>query len=211
MNYLEFKNTFRDFPLISSSHIFNVTRKPAILRWNLVQWQKKGLVIKLKRGLYVLNEKDRKISPSRTFIANALYSPSYVSNEYILRYYSLIPEMVVDLTSVTTKKTNKFENAFGTFRYQHLKEELLFGFTKEEDENGFPVLIAEPEKALLDFFYFNQKEFKNKEKEIFALSYRFQNFERIRKKKLKDFAKRYNNKVILDIVNNLLSYIEEIS
>ncbi|MCK4396983.1 hypothetical protein KAW96_10390 [candidate division WOR-3 bacterium] len=211
MTYLEFKNTFRDFPLISSSHIFNITHKPQLLRRQLSRWQKRGLVIKLRRGLYVLNVKDRKIHPSRIFIANSLYSPSYVSNEYILRYYSLIPEMVIDLTSVTAKKTATFKNAFGTFHYQHLKDELFFGFTKVEDENGFPVLIAEPEKALLDFFYFNQKEFKNKGKEIFALSYRFQNFERIKKKKLKDFAKRYNNKVILDIVNNLLSYIKEIS
>jgi predicted transcriptional regulator of viral defense system len=209
MTYLEFKNTFRDFPLISSSHIFNVTRKPAALRWNLVQWQKKGLVIKLKRGLYILNVKDRKIHPSRIFIANALYSPSYVSNEYGLSYYSLIPEMVVDPTSVTTKKTNKFANATGTFHYQHLKDELFFGFIKVEDENGFPVLIAEPEKAILDFFYFNQKEFNNKEKEIFALSYRFQNLERLKKRKLKNFAKRFNNKAVLDIVNNLLSYMKE--
>jgi flagellar motility protein MotE (MotC chaperone) len=86
---------------------------------------------------------------------------------------------------------------------------LFFGFIKVEDENGFPVLIAEPEKAILDFFYFNQKEFNNKEKEIFALSYRFQNLERLKKRKLKNFAKRFNNKAVLDIVNNLLSYMKE--
>lgn len=209
MNYLEFKNTFREFPLISSSHIFNVSKNPQVLKNQLTKWQKKGLVIKLKRGLYVLNEKDRKINPSRIFIANALYSPSYISNEYCLSYYSLIPEMVQDLTSVTTKKTTIFENSFGTFRYQHLKQELFFGFTKVKDENEYPVLIAEPEKAMLDFIYLNLQDFKDKEKDIFDLSYRFQNLERLKKKKLKDFAKRYSNNAVLDIVNNLLAFMKE--
>jgi len=200
---------FRDFPLISSSHLFNVTRKPTALRWNLVQWQKKGLVIKLKRGLYILNEKDRKIHPSRTFIANSLYSPSYVTNEYALGYYGLIPEMVIDLTSVTTKKTKTFQNAFGTFLYQHLKQDLFFGFTKVMDENRFPVFIAEPEKAILDFIYLHQKDFKNKGKDIFVLSYRFQNLERLKKSKLMYFAKKYGNNMVLDKTFNLLSFMKE--
>ncbi|TES92817.1 MAG: hypothetical protein E3J87_04080 [Candidatus Cloacimonadota bacterium] len=209
MKYLEFKNRFRDFPFISSSHLVNVTQKPAALRWNLVQWQKKGLVIKLKRGMYILNEKDRKIHPSRIFIANSLYSPSYVSNEYALGYYGLIPEMVADLTSVTTKKTITFKNPLGTFRYQHLKQGLFFGFTKAEDENGFPVFIAEPEKAVLDFIYLNLQDFKNKGKDIFVLSYRFQNLERLKKSKLIYFAKRYSNKMVLDKVDNLLSFMKK--
>jgi len=72
-----------------------------------------------------------------------------VSTIYALGYYDLIPEKVIDVTSVTTKKTAKFTNPFGTFIYQHLKTSLFFGFKEIEDENGFPVLIAEPEKAVL--------------------------------------------------------------
>jgi predicted transcriptional regulator of viral defense system len=208
MNYIEFKNTFGDFPVISTSHIFNVTRKVQALRNQLSRWQEKSLIIKLRKGLYIFNENDRKIHPSRIFLANQLCSPSYVSTEYALGYYDLIPEKVEDVTSVTTKNVKKFTNQFGTFIYQHLKTDLFFGFKEISDENKLPVLIAEPEKAMLDFIYLNLKDFKNKDKDIFALSYRFQNLEILKKKKLKDYAKRYKNKAVLKVVDNLLNFIK---
>ncbi|MEO0124293.1 MAG: hypothetical protein ABIL69_09880, partial [candidate division WOR-3 bacterium] len=99
MKYLEFKNAVRNFPIISLTHIFNIDRKTQTLKVQLRGWQKKGLVIKLKRGLYILNENDRKIEPSRIFLANALYSPSYVSTTYAFGFYDLIPEKVIDVTS----------------------------------------------------------------------------------------------------------------
>jgi predicted transcriptional regulator of viral defense system len=209
MKYLEFKNTVGQFPLISSTHIANINKKPQILKIQLRGWQKKGLIIKLRRGLYILNKNDRKIEPSRIFLANALYSPSYVSTTYAFGYYDLIPEKVEDVTSITTKKTAKFTNSFGTFVYQHLKTDLSFGFTEIEDENGFPVLIAEPEKAMLDFIYLNLRDFKGKRKDVFSLSYRFQNLDILKKKKLLDFAKRYENKGVFDVVKNLLSFMKE--
>ncbi|MBO8130960.1 MAG: hypothetical protein H0Z29_05510 [Candidatus Marinimicrobia bacterium] len=209
MKYLEFKNAVREFPIISSTHIFNINKGTRTLKTQLVGWQKKGLVIKLKRGLYILNERDRKHEPSRIFLANALYSPSYVSTIYALGYYDLIPEKVVDVTSVTTKKTTKFTNPFGTFIYQHLKTNLFFGFKEIEDENGFPVLIAEPEKAVLDFIYLNLQDFKSKNEDVFSLSYRFQNLDILRRRYLVDFAKKYENKEMLDVVENLLSFMKE--
>lgn len=209
MKYLEFKNAVRDFPIITLNHIFNITDKAETLKVQLRGWQKKGLVIKLKRGLYILNENDRKIEPSRLFIANALYSPSYVSTTYALGYFDLIPEKVEVVTSITTKKTAEFTNVFGTFIYQHIKTDLFFGFKEIKDENGYPILIAEPEKAVLDFVYLNLKDFKGKGKDIFSLSYRFQNLDILRKKKLTDFVKRYKNKDLLDVVKILLSFIKE--
>lgn len=207
MKYLEFKNIVSKFPLISLTHIININKNPQTLKVQLRGWQKKGLVIKLRRGLYILNKNDRKIEPSKIFLANALYSPSYVSMEYALGFYDLIPEKVEDITSITTKKTAKFKNPFGTFMYQHLKINLFFGFTEIEDENGFPVLIAEPEKAILDFIYLNLQDFKNKDRDIFSLSYRFQNLDILKKKKLMDFARRYENKYVLNVVKNLLSFM----
>jgi len=208
MKYREFKSKFRKFPVISSSHIYNVAHNPQVLKNHLVRWQKMGLVLKLKRGLYILNEEDREITPSRLFLANLLYSPSYVSLEYALGFYGLIPEKVEDLTSVTTKKTIIFKNAFGVFRYQHLKDGLFFGFKEIKDENNFPIIIAEPEKAVLDFIYLNMENFKNKEADIFILSYRFQNLESLRRKMLKDFSKRYENAVVSYATEELLNLIK---
>jgi len=131
-----------------------------------------------------------------------------VSTEYALGYYDLIPERVEDVTSVTTKNIKKFANAFGTFHYQHIKTDLFFGFREIKDENEFPVFIAEPEKAMLDFIYLNLQDFKNKGKDAFALSYRFQNLEIIEKRKLITFAKKYRNKGVRRVTENLLSFIE---
>lgn len=209
MRYLEFKDTVKDFPLISSTHIYNLDRESKTLKVQFSGWLKKGLIVKLKRGIYILNENDRKIEPSRIFLANALYSPSYVSTTYAFGYYDLIPEKVEDVTSVTTKKTAKFTNPFGTFIYQHLKTNLFFGFTEIKDENGFPVFIAEPEKTILDFIYLNIEDFKNKEEDIFSLSYRFQNLDILKKKRLVEYARRFENKAVMDVVKNLLVFMKK--
>jgi len=209
MKYLEFKNAVVNFPVISLNEIFNITQEHKTLRTQLVQWQKRGLVTRLKKGLYVLNKEDRKIEPSRIFIANTLYSPSYVSTIYALGYYDLIPEKVVDVTSVTTKKTAKFTNALGTFVYQHLKDDLFFGFKKVEDENGISVLIAEPEKAVLDFIYLNLQDFKKQDEDVFEISYRFQNLNILRKRKLIDFTRRYKNREVLEVVEKLLKFMKD--
>ncbi len=209
MKYFDFKNAVKSFPLISSLHIYNIDRKATTLKVQFSGWLKKGLIIKLKRGIYILNESDRKIEPSRIFLANALYSPSYVSTTYAFGYYDLIPEKVEDVTSVTTKKTAKFTNSFGTFIYQHLKTNLFFGFTEMKDENGFPVFIAEPEKAILDFIYLNLQDFKGKEEDIFSLSYRFQNLEILKKKRLIEFARKFDNKAVMEVVKNLLIFMKK--
>lgn len=207
MNYREFRNSVAKFPVISISSL--AIPYDASLQRQLNRWQKKKLIYRLKRGLYILDEHDRKINPSRIYIANLLYFPSYVSTEYALSYYDLIPEKVADITSITTKKTNKITNLFGTFIYQNLRTNLFFGFKLVEDENNFPVKIAEPEKAMLDFIYLNLQEFKNKDEDVFSLSYRFQNLEILKKGKLKEFAKRYNNGDVNKIVTNLLRFIEK--
>jgi len=209
MTYTEFKNSIRSFPIISVSHISNMAQKVQVLRNQLSRWQKKGLIIKLRKGLYVLNEHDRKIHPSRIFLANALRSPSYVSTEYALGYYDLIPEKVEDVTSVTPKNVKKFTNIFGAFIYQHLKTDLFFGFNEIQDENKLPVLIAEPEKAMLDFIYLNLSEFKGRDKDVFEKSYRFQNLNILKKKTLFNYAQKYNNKAVLNVVEKLIEFIKE--
>src|SRR5579863_4722297 len=67
----------------------------------LAQLTKEGLLQRLKKGVYILKTD----SPSDKEIANALYKPSYISFDYALSYYSIIPEMVYEITSATTKPT----------------------------------------------------------------------------------------------------------
>src|SRR3989338_10366267 len=127
MKYKVFKDKISAFPIFSASQISSLTSNVQVLRNQLTFWQKQGLVLKLKKGFYILNEDDRKINPSRAFIANQLVSPSYVSTEYALSFYGLIPEKTEDVTSVTTKKTVVIKNSLGVFRYQHLQPPCFIG------------------------------------------------------------------------------------
>lgn len=78
----------------------------------LKQMVKKGELVKVVRGLY---EDDKNTSPH--LLAAAIYGPSYISFEYALSRYGLIPELVQTVTSATFKKgKNKtYETPFGTF------------------------------------------------------------------------------------------------
>ena len=208
MKYNQFKDKIQKYPIFSSSHLAALTNNEQVLRNQLARWRSQGLVLRLKKGLYVLNKEDRKINPSRPFIASQLLSPSYLSTEYALSFYGLIPERVEDVTSVTTKKTTTFRNDFGTFHYQHIDVACFVGFKETKDENGFPFFIAEPEKGIVDFLYLNLFNFSVDDVNIFRDSYRFQNLSPLNRGRLKKFAQVFNNKKLLNVVNSFWEFME---
>lgn len=126
---------------------------PAAGRLQLSRWARTGKIIRLKRGLYTLSPARRPLPFSTSWLANTLYSPSYLSLETMLSWYDLIPERVAQTTSITTLKTALFNNALGTFGYRHIKPQLFTGFEETKDEHGAAILMATPEKALLDYIY----------------------------------------------------------
>ncbi|MFQ6114408.1 MAG: hypothetical protein ACE5NG_10040 [bacterium] len=106
MKYLDFKNQIKDLPVFSVAPLTLMARDNQAFKNQISKWKKQGLIIPLKKGLYVLNEHDRKINPSREFIANQLVFPFYISLEYALSFYGIIPEKAYQVTSVTSKKNN---------------------------------------------------------------------------------------------------------
>lgn len=210
MRYSEFKNRCQDLPLIQTRDIFRFDTqsggKQTVFN-QLNRWQERKWVVKLKRGLYLLNPNDRKIHPSRSFLANQLYSPSYISLEYALNFYGLIPEKVVDITSVTTKKTNIFKNEEGSFIYQHIKKEAYAGFRSLTDEEGLTFFMAHPEKAMVDFLYLNLSRFDSDAQNVFKESFRFQNMEILRNDKLLEYTKLFHNKKLTRLVHSLRDFI----
>ncbi len=136
-----------------------------VFNYQLSLWKKKGYIESLKRGLYVFIDDREKILAEE--ISFFLYEPSYLSLEFALGYYGIIPEMVFAKTAVTTKTTRKFSNGFGLFSYRHIHPKLFFGYTSIDTEFG-KYLLAEPEKALLDYLYFNLGKINN-EKDISEL------------------------------------------
>ncbi len=123
----------------------------------LHRWVRAGKVISLRRGLYTLAEAYRRASLSPLTLANALYRPSYISGVWAMSFYGLIPEKAAVLTSVTPRVTRSFRNPFGTFCYSSLKQAFFWGFGSREIQ-GSAVWMAEPEKALLDFWHLSAGE-----------------------------------------------------
>lgn len=110
-----------------------------------------GNLIPLVRGLY---ETDETISGK--YLAGHIYGPSYLSFDYALSSYSLIPEAVFNtFTSATYKKskTKTYQNYFGTFIYKDVPEAVYSFGVLIKEEGGYTYLIATPEKALCDKLY----------------------------------------------------------
>lgn len=118
--------------------------------------EKAGIIIRLKKGMYVASSRETGKELSRELIANHIYGPSYVGREYALRYYGLIPERVYLVTSVTTKHSRDFENAVGSFNYLNSSAEYFPIGIKIENTYGVNFLIATPEKALCDVINFSK-------------------------------------------------------
>lgn len=111
----------------------------------------KGIVIRVKKGLYIFGEKWRRKPYSREILANLLYGPSCVSLEYALHYHGLTPERVEAVTSVTPKRGARFATPVGLFLYSSVPEAAFaVGLGRVESEDGRAFLIATPEKALAD-------------------------------------------------------------
>lgn len=187
MKFEAFFQRFQDQPLIDSASFATLDEKLADIRRQVSGWVKKGYLLQLKKGVYVFNEPFRKVVPPLRFIANYLVTPSYLTLEFALGHYDLIPEKVTVYSSFTTKKTQMFKTAFGVFEYRSVKPSLFFGFTKVPavDRDFF---MATPEKAVLDFFY-HREDVQGKKEEFEA--FRFQNLEQIRAKRLHEASRAF--------------------
>lgn len=115
------------------------------MRYSAIKKVYAGNLIPLRRGLY---ETDKNASVK--YLAGQIYSPSYISFDYVLSAYSLIPEVVYSITSATSNKSKIYNNSFGCFIYSHIPQSVYSFGIKEDTEKGNTFLIATPEKALCD-------------------------------------------------------------
>ncbi len=153
MIVLEFLDRFRSFPAFSVRQV--ELAYPGFERENLLNWQKKGYIVRIRNGWYTV--KGRITTEAHLYwVANKIYAPSYVSLETAFSHYGWIPEAVFTITSVTTRKTQVFDAPVGHFRYSSVKPSLYFGY-RLLNVDGYGAKMAEPEKALLDFLYFHPK------------------------------------------------------
>lgn len=122
--------------------------------------KKKKILRTLIKGFYIHNSLYIKNIISKEIISNNILGPSYISFDYALSYYNLIPEAVYHITSATTKRSKKFETNYGTFNYKQIKKELFGIGLTIESLNSCNFLIAKKEKALCDKIYYFSKDIK---------------------------------------------------
>ena len=109
-----------------------------------------GHLFRIARGLYV---DDSGVNPC--FLASSILSPSYLSFDWALSYYGLIPERVVSITSASlnVRKNKTFINKFARYEYSDIPASVFSeGLTYLEDKE-YMVKIAKKEKAICDSLY----------------------------------------------------------
>ncbi len=112
---------------------------------------KKGELLRLKKGLYLLGKNYRNTPIDLISVANQLYVPSYVSFDYALSYHGLIPERVYVITSATMRLKKEFETPIGRFTYKPVPPQVYaLGVDWFYDKVNGGKLIATPEKTLCD-------------------------------------------------------------
>lgn len=146
---IDFQQRLKDRPVFSLQDIYS--EFPDFSYRQLNRWLTKGYLNKLRRNFYCLsdqikNEKDLFV------VANKIYAPSYISLEQAFKVYNFIPEGVLTVTSVSTRKTARFKTDLGYFSYQKIQPRLFWGYRLIEVGQQ-TVLLAEPEKAILDYLY----------------------------------------------------------
>lgn len=173
------------FSLGDFDRLFNINNKHTLYK-KIQRLEKKKLIQKLVKGKYLffLNQVDD------FSIANYVYQPSYVSLESALSFYSIITGFTYKISSISTKKSRTFDINNKEFQYSHINQNLYWGYEKKED-----FLIADPEKALLDYIYFSLKGLRNLDWEEIDLT-------EINKQKLITYAKRFNHNRLLSVVKS---------
>ncbi|MCB9284595.1 MAG: hypothetical protein H6563_11010 [Lewinellaceae bacterium] len=151
MNFQKFRK------VLNAQKVFS--RRDIVKEWpdfnfvNLVNWQEKGYLLKLRNTWYAFPDV-LQTEADLFFVANQLRKPSYISLEAALRYYNWIPESVFTITSITTAKPVEWQTPVGYFSYRSIKPQLFFGYQTVKGESA-DFNMAEPEKTLLDLLYFH--------------------------------------------------------
>ena len=189
------------YPVFSASEAKAVFFDQKNILIQISFWLKKGYLRKIRKGLYMLSKIETELDPM--VLAEKIYPPSYLSLEFALNYYGIIPDIPGTYTSITSRKTNYYKNDFGNYSYQKIKLVLFTGYKTIQKEN-ISFNIAVPEKAMLDYIYFN----KNKlvAKDDFWKELRINEDIRFDRKKFEYYQNLINDKKVSRLAASLLKY-----
>lgn len=186
-------------PYVDAQTLINLFADYKKPREAILRMVKNNELIRLKNGLYIINEKitdaNSKAVPLEQ-VANFLYGPSYVSMEWALSFYGMIPERVYSVTCATLGRNKEYHTPIGSFSYYHLSSRCYSVGVMQKKSPDFVggFLMASPEKALADMVFKTCKSLnKDQLKEELVESKRIDQecFRNLNKELLEDIANCY--------------------
>ena len=200
MSFWQLRNQFYDLICFNVNQVY--AWKPDFEKNNLTRWVKQNLLVKLRNSWYSFPDY-LKTPNIQNFVSNKIYSPSYVSLHSALAFYGIIPEAIVQTTAVSSLKKANFENVFGSFSYQQILPELMFGNEQKTFLNKHSLFFATPEKAILDLLYLYPQY--NSEQEIIELRFDEEFMqEELNVERLNEFTEKFQSKALRNRVDLLL-------
>ena len=200
MNYWQLRNQFYDLICFNVNQVY--AWEPSFDKNNLTRWVKQNLLVKLRNSWYSFPDYVN-MSNIQYFVSNKIYSPSYISLHSALAFYGIIPEAIVQTTAVSSLKKANFENNFGSFSYQQILPELMFGNEQKTFLNKHSLFFATPEKAILDLLYLYPQY--NSEQEIIELRFDEEFMqEELNVERLNEFTEKFQSKALRNRVDLLL-------
>lgn len=167
---------------------------------------KTGELIRLKNGFFLIAEKIKDSPVPYEQVANLLYGPSYISFEWALSFYKIIPEGVYVVTSASATRSKSFNTPVGTFDYTHLSHyRYAIGIDQKENVAG-RFLIATPEKALADLVHLKSKRLEGTDLLVDLIEARRMDRDYLKdlnKEHLLEIADNYRSKAVTNLVNIL--------
>lgn len=146
-----------DGDIVDYQTLINLFKNYASPRDKISRVIKNDLFIRIKQGLYIFGPDNARRPISKELLANLIHGPSYISLQYALSYYGLIPEKVETITSVTTGVSRTYSTPVGRFGYYKIPlTAYSIGIQYKELTDGYSFLIASPEKALCDLIRRNR-------------------------------------------------------
>lgn len=136
--------------ILTNNMIINGLSEYSNPKTKLGRLVKSGDFFPIIRGLY-----ETDINKAGYLLAESIYSPSYLSFDFALSFYGLIPETVYSYTSATFEKRKKkiYNTSFGNFYYRDVPSDVFYLEVISLHENEYYFKIASPEKALCDKLY----------------------------------------------------------
>jgi predicted transcriptional regulator of viral defense system len=200
MNFWQLRNQFYDLACFNVNQVY--AWQPDFEKNNLTRWTKQNLLVKLRNSWYSFPEY-LKIPDFHFFVSNKIYNPSYVSLHAALAFYDIIPEAIVQTTAVSTLKKTNFENVFGSFSYQQILPELMFGYEPKTFLNKHSLMFATPEKAILDLLYLYPLYNNEQESSELRFDYVFMHAD-LNVERLNEFTEKFQSKILRNRIHLLL-------